>query len=309
MLSLLLGGLVGTLLGFAIAFLRHNFDNSVRSSKQIRERIGLPSLALIPRLEQQPAGFLARLGLNFEPEERPRNFRVVIDAPFSPFSGALKTLKNGILNADHRRQLRCIGVTSVLPNEGKSTIIGNLATLFATTTGRTLIIDADVHNRTISQHFAPTAHMGLLEVVNGAVPYEDAIVRSGGLAPDILPIAAKEAPVSYDMLASQNMQELLRILSSQYEIILVDLPPVNPIVDGVAIASLLDGVVLVAEWGSTPLEMVGEVANTLYTAQANILGVAITKADADISTVRWRKHWGYGYYQQHRGPQQGPQGV
>jgi Mrp family chromosome partitioning ATPase len=78
--------------------------------------------------------------------------------------------------------------------------------------------------------------------------------------------------------------------------IIVDLPPVNPVVDGVAIASLLDGVVIVAEWGRAPVELVAEVGATLGTAQANVLGVVITKAGPSAATVRWRRDWGYGYY-------------
>jgi Mrp family chromosome partitioning ATPase len=92
------------------------------------------------------------------------------------------------------------------------------------------------------------------------------------------------------------MQALLKSLRDLYDMIIVDLPPVNPIVDGVAIASLLDGVVVVAEWGRTPLELLDEVTVALQTAHANVLGVVITKTDQSVTSVRWRKDWGYGYY-------------
>jgi succinoglycan biosynthesis transport protein ExoP len=176
-------------------------------------------------------------------------------------------------------------------------IAGNLATLYALSSGRTLLIDADIHNSTVSNYFAPGVHVGLLEVVTGMAGLDKAIIKGSGFVPDVLPIAVKEtAPVSYEQLASERMESLLRALREHYEMIIVDLPPVHPIVDGVAIAALLDGVIVAAEWGRTPIELLAEVTATLHTARANLLGVVITKADASAATVRWRKDWGYGYY-------------
>ncbi len=106
----------------------------------------------------------------------------------------------------------------------------------------------------------------------------------------------ESAPVSYEQLASEKMQALLHALRDRYDMVIMDLPPVHPIVDSVAIAALLDGVVLAVEWGRTPIELAAEVRSILYTAQANVLGVVITKADASSTAVRWRKDWGYGYY-------------
>jgi capsular exopolysaccharide synthesis family protein len=212
-------------------------------------------------------------------------------------SAALKTLRTAIAHADPRHPVRCVGITSAMPREGKSMIAGNLATLYTLSSGRTLIIDADIHNSTASRYFAPGVAAGLLEVVTGVAELDKAIVKGSGFVPDVLPIAVKEtAPVSYEQLASEKMEGLLRTLRERYEMIIVDLPPVHPIVDGVAIASLLDGVVIAAEWGKTPIELLAEVSATLHTARANVLGVVITKADASAATVRWRKDWGYGYY-------------
>jgi Mrp family chromosome partitioning ATPase len=92
------------------------------------------------------------------------------------------------------------------------------------------------------------------------------------------------------------MQALLHNLRDHYDMIVVDLPPINPIVDSAAIGALLDGVVVVAECGKTPIDIVSDVGNVLYMAQVNLLGVVVNKVDKAMATVRWRKHWGYGYY-------------
>jgi capsular exopolysaccharide synthesis family protein len=313
--------LVGLLLGVAASVLRESVDNTVRSARQVRTKIGLPCLAVIPRIDRQAllAGAehaMSRLRKGSRPPQamkgRPSpdyNFRVAIDVPFSPFSSAMKNLRTAIAHADPRNPMRCIGITSSMPREGKSMVSGNLATLYALSSGRTLIIDADIHNSTLSRHYAPGVAAGLLEVVTGVAELDRAIVKGSGFVPDILPIAVKEtAPVSYEQLASEKMQTLLHVLRERYDMIIVDLPPVHPIVDGVAIGALLDGVVVVAEWGRAPVELVAEVRSTLYTAQANVLGVVITKADASAATVRWRKDWGYGYYPSARAPRPGAKG-
>ncbi len=313
-LILMFGALTGLLFGIGAATLRESTNNTVRSARQIRSKIGLPCLAVIPRIDKQ-ALFSGNDGAQLRwprqgkrgersaqpiikaPPSSEYNFRLAIDMPFSPFSSAMKNLRTAIAHADPRNPMRCIGITSSMPREGKSMVTGNLATLYALSTGRTLIIDADIHNATLSRHYAPGVAAGLLEVVAGIAELDRAIVKGSGFVPDILPVAVKEmAPVSYEQLASEKMQTLIHVLRERYDMIIVDLPPVHPIVDGVAIAALLDGVVLVTEWGRTPIELADEVRTTLYTAQANVLGIVITKADAASATVRWRKDWGYGYY-------------
>jgi capsular exopolysaccharide synthesis family protein len=315
-LILVFAGFAGLLIGIGAAFLRQSIDHTVRSARQIKQKIGLPCLALLPRLNLAKMSTQAGLHGWGRRSRQPRlmsrgappisadyNFRIAIDLPFSPFTGALKGLRTSIAHSDPHHPVRCVGITSSMPREGKSLIAGNLATLYALTSARTLIIDADIHNATASRHFAPGVSLGLLEVVTGLAELDKAIVKGSGFVPDILPIAVKEsAPVSYEQLTSEKMQMLLRVLRERYDMIIVDLPPVHPIIDGVAIASLLDGALIAAQFGRTPIELLAEVASTLLTAQVNVLGVIITKADESAAAVRWRKNWGYGYYPEARGP-------
>ncbi len=309
-LILAFGGLTGLLAGFGVAFMRNALDDSVRSAWQIREQTGLPCLTLIPQLEKvaptAPAG-----GRSMERLPSPETvlegdeFRMAINAPFSPFAGALKALKAAIVPSGDPRAIKCVGIISALPEEGKSTVAANLAALFSASAGRTLILDCDIHRAAASAYFAPGAETGLLEVLGGSLGYERAIKTGSGLTPDILPLALSDAPVSYDLLTSPAMRSLLRSLRDHYDMIVADLPPVNPIVDAATIAALLDGVILVTEWGVTPIDVVTGAAGVLFTAQANVLGVALNKVDKSLATVRWRKQWGYGYYRAQPAPEAG----
>jgi Mrp family chromosome partitioning ATPase len=83
------------------------------------------------------------------------------------------------------------------------------------------------------------------------------------------------------------MSLLLQRLSETYEMIIVDMPPLAAVVDGVAISSILDSVVLIAEWGATPLPVLSEVTRSLRNARAEILGAVINKVDP--STINYGK--------------------
>ena len=88
--------------------------------------------------------------------------------PFSGFSHGIKSLKTAISLAGRMRQIHCIAITSALPNEGKTTIAANLATLFALSGMRTLLVDGDIRNASLSRAMAPAAKLGLLEAISGA---------------------------------------------------------------------------------------------------------------------------------------------
>lgn len=293
-LILAVSTLAGALLGLGIAFLRFTLDGSVRDAKQLEERTGLECIAQIPRLTSASAALGLKRGKTLDDRgalpPASHSFREVIEAPFSQFSGALKTVKTAISYNDADQEIFTIGVTSCLPREGKSTVAGNLGALFSISAFRTLIIDADIHNATLTNIFAPQADTGLLDVLAGTVTTDECIARGRNEGPDILPVVAVDGkPISYELLASERMLTLLRNLRPSYDVVLVDLPPFNPIVDGLSISALFDGVLLVAEWGSTPVDLLADMAYSLKKARANVLGAVITKVDPSEANTNWRK--------------------
>jgi len=274
-LVLAFGIMVGMLGGVGIAFVRMGLDRSVRSPQQIRKQIGLTCIVQIPRLK----GSAAKMPL-----------RVVHNEPFSQFSGALRTLQNAIINADKSQSTLTVGITSALPDEGKSTVAVNLGGIFEVSTGKTLIIDADIHKSTISKTFAPDSENGLVEVLNDGIAVQDCIVSSGLAVPDVLPVvASQDRFASYGLMGSEKIIKLIDDLRNHYRVIIVDLPPLHPIADALALSSRLDGVILAVEWGATPVDLLADVTHSLDTAGANILGAVITKVPASASAFPKRK--------------------
>jgi capsular exopolysaccharide synthesis family protein len=287
-LVLALGILVGAFSGFGISLVRHSLDGSVRSSRQVRDSLGVECLGELPRLGHGRIGTLLGIAPNGRGEG---HFDEIARAPLSPFASHLQNVKTSIRMACGDRPIRCLGITSALPKEGKSTLVSNLATLFSMSGSRILVIDADLYHSILSKRFAPESTGGLVEALRKPTQTKRQIVSPKNTRFDILPVVSEPLLNSSDLLASEAMQMVLATLDQTYDLILVDLPPLKSVVDGLAISTLLDGVVLVVEWGKTPLELLADTVRSLQMAQASVLGIVITKVDNGATRTRYpEKH-------------------
>ncbi len=206
--------------------------------------------------------------------------------PFSGFSHGIKTLKTAIALAGRTRQIRCLALTSALPNEGKTTICANLATLFALSGARALLVDGDLRNASLTRSLAPEAEFGLTDAISGGAEPAQCIVRANDAGLDLMPaFGSTQTPYSDDILGSERARQLLQDLQSEYDIIILEMPPLTASLDGIAMGSLLDCTVLVAEYGKTPLPILSEAIHLLRNAQVDILGVALNKVDT--STIHY----------------------
>jgi uncharacterized protein involved in exopolysaccharide biosynthesis/Mrp family chromosome partitioning ATPase len=267
-LVLALGLLAGLMAGIGLAFARHTLDRTVRTPRQIRDELGLDCIGELP-----PVGFLRGFG----------QLDDVLRRPESPFSRNLRSAKAALGLADGAHPLRCIGITSATPGDGKSTVASNLAALYAVSGMRTLVIDADGFHSTLTKRLLhsrkPTGGSH-----DGAGQIQDQITSVPGLQFDLLPSAVSDA---HRLVTAKNMRALVNDLES-YEVIIVDLPPFTSGAHGLAAASVLDGVLIVAEWGKTPIELVAELSRILQITKTSVIGVAMTKVRR-LSTRQYRK--------------------
>ena len=270
----------GTLSGLGVALLRYNLGDSIRTSQQVEEKIGVPCITNIPVMGKAPRTFPFRLfGL---PETSAGcHFREVEIAPFSPYSSAIKLIRTALENKKNgSKRVQTIGITSTLPREGKTTLVGNIATSFALKKKKVLIIDLDVHTASLSRSLAPDVRAGLLEVLHSAASFNDTVLGGKIFKPDILPIVTmKLQPPSYEIFISDRMASLLSDIEQTYDYIFIDMPPLSPVVEGLSIGSVLDGLLVVAEWNKTPLQLLQDLTRRLREINANILGVLINKVD------------------------------
>jgi len=285
------GAFLGLFSGLGISFVRSHLDDRVRSPQQIRDALGLECIGEVPRLGQNALAAMLQGSSTIDHED---HFSQITKDPLSLFTNSVQHVKTSIKVVQRMRSIRCLGITSALPREGKSTLACNLASLFAMSGSRTLLIDADLRHSTLSKKMVPDlSGGGLLRALRSPKRARREIKSPDGVHFDFLPVLCDSILNSSDILGSQAMKVLLQVLQPYYDYIIFDLPPLRPVPDGIALGALLDGTILVAEWGGTPVELLAEVTRSLRNAQAPMLGVVITK----VHTPRMRAY-GYGEYAQ-----------
>jgi succinoglycan biosynthesis transport protein ExoP len=293
LLILALMPMLGLALGVGAGALRDFRDRGFRTSGQVESLLGTTCLALIPLYGPDPAkksitDLKTSLPLADESPDGHRNEKApgrnpisaVIDHPFSRFAEEIRSLKlaadlNGALGSD-----KVIGLTSSVPGEGKSTIAASLAQCIANTGSRVIMVDCDIRHPSLSLTFAPGATIGLLEVLSGEASVDQALrkVSSGNLV--ILPATAKSrVPHSSEILASNNLRRLFDTLRTTYDYIIVDLPPLAPLVDVRATAHFVDHYIFIIEWGKTSTDVARHALSRAPLVYKRLLGAALNKVE------------------------------
>ena len=206
--------------------------------------------------------------------------RYVIDHPFSRYAETMRNIKVSIDLARLSREVKVIGIVSSLPKEGKTTVSANFAHLTAFTGKRVLLIDGDLHTRSLTKELDPTAKSGLLEALKNPQSVGHHIRRSAETGLDFLPSFAITRMVnSADIMASKAMADLLALLRNEYDYIVIDLAPVMPVTDAKAISHLIDAYVYVIEWGRTTRTALQELMSSSEGIQKKVLGAVLNGAN------------------------------
>ncbi|MDX8434632.1 GNVR domain-containing protein [Mesorhizobium abyssinicae] len=269
-LTLVFGAVAGLIFGIGLSFVRYMFDWTITSPRQIRDGLGIECVGELPSIG------------------RARENGVVDEVrryPHSRYSDSLRKARTEISLAETDHPIKFLGLTAVSGDSSKSSVASNLATLYSMSGLKTLVIDADVRR--------PTMTTRLLGPRGSLKPCQDPvrlnIVGVPGRPFDLLPGPVVNAK---NLLAPDNMEAFLSDLAAcdlaayAYDIVILDLPTLASGADILKVASILDGVVMVAEWGNTSLDTLRNLVRTLQTGRAPILGVLLTRARAITSTHR-----------------------
>jgi capsular exopolysaccharide synthesis family protein len=259
-----LGLCLGILIGLPIAFWRDQSDRKLRSPSQVRDALGIRCLGLLP------TG--ARLSARIE----------AVDP-------AIWSAKVAVDVRGLSRPAKVIGVTSALPREGKTTVAAMLGMLSAKTGTRTLIIDACLRNPTLTKMFAPNATTGFLDLLASRAALDTAVVKHVASGLHLLPATVRDRCDCDPGIASKSMQDVLEWARREYDCVIVDLPAITTSVDVWASASLLDGVILVVEWGVTDRATVAEALGESDITNGQIIGVLLNKADMAANSPQNRR--------------------
>jgi exopolysaccharide transport family protein len=299
-LSLLLGLGAGAVAAFVVDYL----DNRVKTLEQAEEIAGVPALAAVPRINTRELAGRAKRGRselgNYDPgmarllppSLQPPLMRYAIEEPGTFFAEAIRAIRLSIQRSLRVETTKTVLVTSALDSEGKTTLAANLALSLATLGINTILVDGDLRNPGLTRALCPHADVGLAHVATGQVALGRArlLDRSTGLS--ILPspeIANLDADAITELMFSEHIVDLLDHLRQHYEVIIIDAPPLVPLVDGRALAELADRIVLAVAWDQTPREVVSHTMDLLSPVHDRLLGTVLTQVD--LSQLRF-----YDYY-------------
>ncbi|OSI60972.1 protein tyrosine kinase [Bradyrhizobium canariense] len=302
-LVLALGILGGLALGVGLALLRDIMDRVFRTSSQLETVLELPCLSLVPLLPARKSG---KPPVRSQPTDEQRIVpsptaihQTVVGMPLSRYTEAIRSIKLAIDHNPAKISSQVIGVTSALPNEGKTTIAASLAQLIGHTGKKAIIVDCDLRNPSLSAIFAPKAVAGLIEVANGSRSLADAIWRDPTTNLAFLP-AVRRGPLLHtsEILCADAISKLFDRLRADYDYVIVDLPPLTPLVDVRATSSLIDGYILIVEWGRTKIDVVQHALHTAPNIHESLIGAVLSKTDTK-AMARYDGHRSYYYHDSH----------
>jgi capsular exopolysaccharide synthesis family protein len=302
--------------GVGLAFLIEYLDDSVRSPEDIENFLHLPSVAVIPQIGKAKAkrlsspipknalvshnGYSARQGLLLTGIEK-----------HSPLAEAYRHLRTSILLSTAGRPPRTLLVTSSMPSEGKTTTAVNTAVSLAQTGAKVLIVDADMRRPRLHSIFNLNNDHGLSALlsceaseaeVSSAIQHDEEsglfILTSGPVPPN-----------PAELVGSEQMLRLITTVTPNFTHVVIDSPPVAVFTDGVLIATMVDGVLLVVHSGKSSRKVVARARKLLQDVGARIIGVVLNKVAAAGSSSYY---YYSGYYQHSHYEQETPadgQGV
>ena len=280
------GVLVSIGLGIGLASLLEGIDRTARSSKQVSSALGTRLLSSVPifaRGRPRKAWrwiwlFLPRSAyVRSKKEQILRACSQLDRTPFSPFSESIHDLRTALRAATDGGSERIFLITSAVPGEGKSTIAAALSHYASKSGENVLLIDMD-HRRPVLTHiFAPDAEAGIQELLSGKASAAEVVVRAKDLKLTFIP-ASKGAP-SRNAVDDEKFALLLSRLREAYDLVVVDAPPLLPVADARSLVPLVDGVVVVVQWGQTTIDALEASLARSPGLSEKLTGAVLTQVD------------------------------
>jgi capsular exopolysaccharide synthesis family protein len=290
---------MGLLLGSAGAFLREHTNSALNSKDEVEQVFRSPVLATIPQFDIGRAGERRRWWGRKRrtraagPVSGSRNELVTALAPNSSGAEAYRVLRTNLIFSQSVRTLKTVVVTSCTPGEGKTTTAANLAITFAQQGMKVLLVDCDLRRARLHLLFEAGRDPGLTHLVLGHNTLQDVVQPSGVEGLSLLPSGALP-PNPQELLGGPRMQRTLDELTSRFDLVVLDTPPLLATADAAVLAARVDGVVMVVRAGVTERGAAREVIGQLRGVDAHVLGVVLN--DADDRLPSYGGYYGYGRY-------------
>ncbi|HJU16616.1 MAG TPA: polysaccharide biosynthesis tyrosine autokinase [Stellaceae bacterium] len=271
--------------GLSLAFLLELIRSGIKTSVEVERSFGFPVVGIIPFLGS---------GKDRRGSPHDKLLSTVLDTPLSQFSEAVRAVRIHLQRSNPDRTQKVLLITSSLPGEGKSTIAKLLAASSAVAGQKTVLVDCDLHHRQISAA-AAKKQPGLVEVLTGKARIEDVTIKDPTSETFIIPAGSKVGNPA-DLLISQRMHELIGQLRAHYDLVVLDTSPLLAVVDALALATMVDKILMIVEWSRTSRASVSEAFKALSPEAHRIAGVVLNRADlSQMQGYGYISGYGYGH--------------
>jgi capsular exopolysaccharide synthesis family protein len=261
--------LLGAVLAWGMVLLAERLDSSVKNRQEAEDVAGLPVLSLVPSVKT-PEGQLLRAGA-------------------TPAGESFRVLRTAIRFAGADDPVKVLAVTSPEASDGKTTSAFNLAAAFADSGSVTVLIEADMRKPSLAKQLRLGGKASLSAYLLGTAELKGLVQKTP--VENLFLISAGSTPANPgELLSSERMGKLLRSLSKEANVVIIDTPPVLAVSDAAALTPMIDGAIVVVRAGSTSKEHLREALRVLGGVGAPVLGLilnGVAKADG---------YYGYGYY-------------
>lgn len=263
-----IGVILSALAGIVGALIKDLLDITIKSRQDVDTAVGLPVISALPN----------------DPTVAKDAYSTV--PPGSPLAEAFRVLRANLRFADLDSSGQMILVTSALPNEGKTLTAVNLAQALAATGQSVLLIDCDLRKPSVAANLGLENSVGMLSVLLNQITLSDAVqAHSSGL--DVLPTGPRP-PNPSEVLETNAVSSLLSVVREAYDVIVLDAPPMLPVADTSTLIRHVDGVLLIARFGSTRKDVLRLASERILSLSGRLYGVV-------LNGIPRRGGGGYGY--------------
>ncbi len=275
--NVILALFLGLILGVGMAFLVDYLDDTLKAREDFERNYGAPIIGEIARTT--PVG----------EEEREV---IYFTLPDSPAAEGFRNLRTNVQFLNLDGSTRLIMATSSSPEEGKTSVAINLGAALSEMGRKVLVVEADLRRPVLDKLMQEKSQKGITDLIMGTASAEETIKRVGNENLYVL-MSGPKPPNPAEIVSSQAMHDLLLRLREEYDYVIVDAPPVLAVSDAIAMAPMMDGVLVVASHNMATRDGAKHTMELLGKVETRVLGVVINNVEM---TGRYGYGYRYGYY-------------